>query len=71
LNVVDDDLNRVRFEIACAKNLLIKRPEQSGDKIHMVTGQGWLGHIPLNYLGIEIAIFRHDVPAFNIDIRQK
>jgi hypothetical protein len=64
LDVVDDNLYRVGFEIACAEHLLIERAEQGGNKILMVTWQGWLGHIPLHYLGIEIAVFRHDTPAF-------
>src|SRR5580658_196430 len=59
LDVVYNDLNGVGFEIGCAENLLFKYANEGGNEFHLVTGQGWLGDIPLHYLGIEIAVFGH------------
>jgi hypothetical protein len=65
LDVVDDDLYGVGLKIVCGKSLFFKHAEQGGNEFLAVTWQGWLGHIPLHYLGIEIAVFGHDDPAFD------
>ena len=43
LDIVHDDPDRERLEIACAEDLLFECPEERGYKIPLGIRQGWMG----------------------------